>query len=46
VYWADSTGRRNTSIWEVVHGTTARLGSDGDRASADAFSGTAAGLAS
>jgi hypothetical protein len=46
VNWEESTGGRNTSMWEVVRGTTERLGSDGDGTGADAFSGTAAGLAS
>jgi hypothetical protein len=40
---ADSTGRRNTSIWRWVDGTTTGLGNGGDGAAGDAVSGAAAG---
>jgi hypothetical protein len=46
VYWADSSGRRNTSIVEVAHGTSEGLGSGGDGAVADAVAGPSAGVAS
>jgi hypothetical protein len=43
---ANSTGRRNTSIREVVHGTTEGMGGGSDRAAADALPGTTTRVAS
>jgi putative transposase len=40
---ADSSGRRNTSIWRCVHGTTTRLGGGSDGKGCDAVAGSAAG---
>ena len=42
----DSSGRRNTLIREVLDGTGAWLGIEGGGASADAFAGASAGVAS
>ena len=46
VNWVDSSGRRNTLIREVLDGTGAWLGIEGGGASADAFAGASAGVAS
>jgi hypothetical protein len=43
VYWADSTGRRNTLSTGGVDGTTTGLGCCGDRKAADAVAWPAAG---
>jgi hypothetical protein len=43
VYWADSTGRRNTPSSGGVDGTTTGLGCWGDRKAADAVAWPAAG---
>jgi hypothetical protein len=45
VYWADSTGRRNTPSTGGVDGTTTGLGCDRDRKAADAVAWPAAGRA-
>jgi hypothetical protein len=42
VYWADSIGRRNTSMTEVCDGTAAGLGNEGDWAGRDALAGASA----
>jgi hypothetical protein len=46
VNWADSSGRCNSSIVEVVYGPGEGLGCGGDGAAADAFAGASAGVAS
>jgi hypothetical protein len=43
VYWVDSIGRRNTSIWRCARGTGTGLGFEGDGAAGDAVAGAAAG---
>ncbi len=39
VNWVDSIDRRNTSIMEVLNGTTQRVDRRADRANADVFTG-------
>jgi len=44
VNWAESSGRRNTSNWRWVYGTTTGLGSGGDGEATDAIARPAAGV--
>src|SRR6266566_1346687 len=45
VYWAESSGRRNTSSWRWTYGATTGLGIGDDREAADAIARPAAGRA-
>jgi hypothetical protein len=40
---ANSTGRRNTSIWRCIYGTAKRMGSSCNGAVGDAFAGAPSG---
>jgi hypothetical protein len=43
VYWADSTGGRNTFMWRWANGATTGMGSCPSGAAGDAFAGAACG---